>query len=58
MGFDFHSSFLFILLACGQRKIYVVFQTIIFRFSLQKDAGHKCLERKERKTELKARVLL
>lgn len=49
---------MFRLLPGGLRKIYVVFQTIIFRLSLKKDAEHQCLERMERKTELKARVLL
>lgn len=36
----------------------MMFQTIIFRFSLKKDAGCKGLDRIERKTELKARALL
>ena len=36
----------------------MMFQTVIFRFSLKKDAGCKGLDRIERKTELKARALL
>lgn len=35
----------------------MVFQTIIFRFSLEKDSGHKGLEGTEKKTELKTRAL-